>query len=251
MKRQYSVGEIANILSAGRSTVIYWIKDGLIKAFQLPGGNNRVTHANLVKFMRKYNIPVEFIDGDKSKGREFALGQITRILNVSRSTVLTWIKDGRIKAFQLPGGSNRITRENLIGFMNRCDIPLNAIADGIKTRVLIAESDKRTLKRLKKALIEEGNFRVRMAPAALQIGTIVKDFQPDIVILDIRLEDIKLDNICKKLRHNPELSETKIIATSKTISAKKGKELLKQGFDGYLRKPFKVDEVVAEIERLL
>ena len=48
----------------------------------------------------------------------FSVGEIAKILNVARSTVIYWIKDGRIKANQTPGGKNLIQRDDLISFMN-------------------------------------------------------------------------------------------------------------------------------------
>jgi excisionase family DNA binding protein len=45
--------------------------------------------------------------------REFQVGELAKILNVARSTVITWIKNGEIEAYQLPGGINRIPRPAL------------------------------------------------------------------------------------------------------------------------------------------
>jgi excisionase family DNA binding protein len=43
---------------------------------------------------------------------------------VSKSTVLKWIKDGKLQAFKLPGGHYRIDREDFRDFLERWDMPI-------------------------------------------------------------------------------------------------------------------------------
>ena len=43
---------------------------------------------------------------------------------VSKSTVLEWIKSGRLKAFSLPSGHYRIDKKDFREFLERWDIPV-------------------------------------------------------------------------------------------------------------------------------
>ena len=43
---------------------------------------------------------------------------------VSKSTVLKWIKDGKLKAFRLPGGHYRIDRQDFRSFLERYNMPI-------------------------------------------------------------------------------------------------------------------------------
>ena len=43
-------------------------------------------------------------------------GDVARRFSVTKVTVLRWIEKGLLKASKLPGGHNRITKEELIRF---------------------------------------------------------------------------------------------------------------------------------------
>jgi excisionase family DNA binding protein len=49
---------------------------------------------------------------------------IAEYCQVSKSTVLEWIKSGRLKAFSLPSGHYRIDKKNFREFLERWDMPL-------------------------------------------------------------------------------------------------------------------------------
>ena len=49
---------------------------------------------------------------------------IAEYCQVSKSTVLEWIKSGRLKAFNLPSGHYRIDKKDFREFLKRWDIPL-------------------------------------------------------------------------------------------------------------------------------
>ncbi len=44
---------------------------------------------------------------------------------VSKSTVLEWIKSGRLKAFRLPSGHYRIDKKDFRAFLEKYDMPVN------------------------------------------------------------------------------------------------------------------------------
>ena len=49
---------------------------------------------------------------------------IATYCQVSKSTVLEWIKSGRLKAFSLPSGHYRIDRDDFREFLNQWKIPI-------------------------------------------------------------------------------------------------------------------------------
>ena len=51
-------------------------------------------------------------------------GAVARHCGVSKVTVLRWIENGNLKAFRLPGGQNRIHREDFYSFAEQHNIPL-------------------------------------------------------------------------------------------------------------------------------
>ena len=51
-------------------------------------------------------------------------GAVARHCGVSKVTVLRWIEKGNLVAFRLPGGQNRIYREDFYTFAAKHKIPL-------------------------------------------------------------------------------------------------------------------------------
>jgi excisionase family DNA binding protein len=50
---------------------------------------------------------------------------IASYCQVSKSTVLEWIKSGRLKAFRLPSGHYRIDKKEFREFLERWNMPIN------------------------------------------------------------------------------------------------------------------------------
>jgi excisionase family DNA binding protein len=52
-------------------------------------------------------------------------GAVARQCGVSKVTVLRWIEKGNLAAFRLPGGQNRIHRDDFFSFAAKHHIPVN------------------------------------------------------------------------------------------------------------------------------
>lgn len=174
----------------------------------------------------------------------YSLGQIAKILNVSRNIVQEWIDTKKLEAFQLPGGISRITRENLIIFMNNHSISMELLdnRNQANVRVVIVDDEKDILKLLAESLETTGTCRVMTAASGFEAGLIIKHFRPHVVVLDIKLKDADGREICSLIRRQSDLNKTKMIGISGKISEKEEKKILEQGFHGYLRKPFDITE---------
>jgi len=59
---------------------------------------------------------------------------IAEYCQVSRSTVLEWVKSNRLKAFRLPSGHYRIDRKEFIGFLERWDMPIKGWLLGYESK---------------------------------------------------------------------------------------------------------------------
>lgn len=69
MGKTYTTFEISQYLNVFMSTVAKWIDDGKLNAFRTPGGHRRVTRADLLQFLKTYNMPVpqELIEKEKPR----------------------------------------------------------------------------------------------------------------------------------------------------------------------------------------
>ena len=60
----------------------------------------------------------------KKQNTRLTSKDIAAYCQVSKSTVLEWIKSNRLKAFRLPSGHYRIDKEDFRAFLIRWDMPV-------------------------------------------------------------------------------------------------------------------------------
>jgi two-component system response regulator VicR len=53
-------------------------------------------------------------------------GSVARYCGVSKVTVLRWIEKGNLTAFRLPGGQNRVHRDDFYAFAAKHSIPIKS-----------------------------------------------------------------------------------------------------------------------------
>ena len=56
--------------------------------------------------------------------KAFTTGQVGRYCQVSRATVLKWIRQNHLQAYTIPGGYHRIPRSALLCFMQEYQMPI-------------------------------------------------------------------------------------------------------------------------------
>jgi excisionase family DNA binding protein len=61
-------------------------------------------------------------------------GVVARHCGVSKVTVLRWIEKGNLTSFRLPGGQNRIHRDDFFAFASKHSIPIRKNIPGNQLR---------------------------------------------------------------------------------------------------------------------
>jgi excisionase family DNA binding protein len=171
-------------------------------------------------------------------------GQVAKICNVAPRTVSKWFDSGQLRGYRIPGSKDRrIPISQLVRFMRAHGIPLNGL-DGGTTRVLLVDKDQERTRLINEALVKDGRYEVRTAECGFDAGLIAEQFHPHIIFMDIMLEDINPQRICHVIRENAELQNTRIVAITSVLTEGEGHALLQQGFDGYLCKPFDMEQLI-------
>ena len=93
-------------------------------------------------------------------------------------------------------------------------------------------------------LDDDGRFEVRIAANGFDAGMMVKEYRPDIIILDVMLPDINGKEVCHRVRSDNTLEEVRIICISGMVEEDRIQELKLAGADDFVRKPFDVDELI-------
>ena len=181
----------------------------------------------------------------------FTTGEAAKICKVSQQTIIRCFDNGTLKGFRVPGSRfRRIPREHLFSFMKDNGIPTDALENG-KRKVLIVDDDQGLVDLLVDVFDKDGRFDIKTANNGFDAGMLVKEFRPDVVVLDVMLPDINGKEVCQRVRSDPTLESVKIICISGMVERNKIQELRDAGADDFMQKPFTVDRVLDRAHELL
>ena len=182
----------------------------------------------------------------------FTTGEAAKICKVSQQTIIRCFDNGQLKGFRVPGSKfRRIPREQLFKFMRDNNIPTDPLESG-KRKVLLVDDEADILEMMTRALNDDGRFEVRVAANGFDAGMMVKEYRPDLIILDVMLPDINGKEVCTRVRSDSNLEDVKIVCISGSVEVEEKKqELMLAGADDFLPKPFDVDVLVEKVCVLL
>ncbi len=116
----------------------------------------------------------------------------------------------------------------------------------MKARVLVVE-DSREQRNTLVALLESRGYEVDAVSSGIEALKSSKQSVPDIVILDVVLEDMDGHSVCRWLRLNEATRDSVIIMLTVKNDVKERIEGLHVGADDYLPKPYDGDELEARM----
>jgi excisionase family DNA binding protein len=181
----------------------------------------------------------------------FTTGEAAKICKVSQQTIIRCFDNGQLKGFRVPGSRfRRIPREALYKFMKDNGIPTDALESG-KRKVLLVDDDAELVELMTKVLEEDGRFEVRIASNGFDAGMMVKEYRPDLIVLDVMLPDINGKEVCHRVRADTTLEDVRILCISGMIEEDKVHELKLSGADDFLHKPFDIEELIDRMCNLL
>ena len=161
------------------------------------------------------------------------------------------VDNGSLKGFRVPGSRfRRIPRAELYSFMRDNGIPTDALESG-KRKVLIVDDDQELVELLVDSFARDGRFDIKTANNGFDAGMLVKEFRPDLVVLDIMLPDINGKEVCQRVRSDNTLEQVKIICISGMVEQDKIADLRASGANDFLQKPFSVDKLLERSYDLL
>ena len=145
----------------------------------------------------------------------FTTGEAAKICKVSQQTIIRCFDSGQLKGFRVPGSRfRRIPRDILYKFMQENSIPTDALESG-KRKALIVDDDEELVELIRDVLESDGRFEVRVANNGFDAGMMVKEYHPDVIVLDVMLPDINGKEVCQRVRSDSNLDDVKIICISR------------------------------------
>ena len=174
----------------------------------------------------------------------FTTGEAAKICKVSQQTIIRCFDSGQLKGFRVPGSKfRRIPRDHLFAFMKDNGIPTDALESG-KRKVLIVDDDEELVELMVDVFSRDGRFDIRTANNGFDAGMLVREFRPDLVVLDVMLPDINGKEVCQRVRNDSSLEAVKIICISGMVEQEKIADLRKCGANDFLNKPFPTEKLL-------
>jgi CheY-like chemotaxis protein len=180
----------------------------------------------------------------------------TLILLTSKIQIYLLEASSRLAPSRASSVIEQATKEannNVSNFSKHChlddDIKNVQTLDGL--RILVVDDDTDSLV-LTTFILESYGVQTMTATSALEAFELMRQFIPDILIIDIAMPEIDGYSLIRRIRTlEPPQNEIPAIALT-AIDSQEGRDLgLKSGFQSYLIKPTNPDELATEITHLL
>ena len=181
----------------------------------------------------------------------FTTGEAAKICKVSQQTIIRCFDSGQLKGFRVPGSRfRRIPRDQLFNFMRDNGIPTDSLESG-KRKVLVVDDDRDLVELIVDVLERDGRFETRTVNNGFDAGMMVKEYRPDLIVLDVMLPDINGKEVCQRVRNDSSLDEVRIICISGMVEEDKISELKAAGANDFLQKPFDTERLIERLCVLL
>ncbi len=126
-----------------------------------------------------------------------------------------------------------------------------SISSSDRGRILVVDDDQRILDLLVELLEQEG-YEVSAAKDGAEALDLALSFEPDVVISDVVMPVVDGLQLCRRLKENPSTANLPVLLISGTRhSPEDGIQGLYAGADDYLDIPFRHEELLVKVARLV
>ncbi|MBL4911335.1 MAG: response regulator [Alteromonadaceae bacterium] len=178
--------------------------------------------------------------------------QAAELLMVSPSAIRLWSEKGDLKARLTAGGHRRFKLADIEDFAQQRNIELN-VAEDKKVKILIVDDEEMFAELLETVLVLQFNelefseAEVKISLNGFDAGIQLKAFAPNIVLLDLMMENIDGFQICQQIKQDPSLKHIRVIAMSGNASTRNRQEIIKAGAEALLEKPINIAELTKQL----
>jgi len=109
------------------------------------------------------------------------------------------------------------------------------IEDNFENRILI------------RRLLQAEGFDLIEAENAAEALELLKNHQPDLILMDMNMPDIDGYTLTHQLKNRPELAAIPIIAITANVMKGDREKSMEAGCDGYIEKPIDVDRFIDQV----
>lgn len=117
-------------------------------------------------------------------------------------------------------------------------------------RLLIADDNAQNVELLE-AYLAAGDWDVRTAADGEETLQLVRDWRPDLILLDIMMPKISGFEVCKRLRADPQTRDIAVLMVTGLDQPSDMDKAVDAGTDDFVTKPIKKPELLLRVRSLL
>jgi two-component system cell cycle response regulator DivK len=118
------------------------------------------------------------------------------------------------------------------------------------TRILVVEDD--LLNRMFLcATLETGGYEVRMATDGDHVLAAAREFDPDLITMDINLPNISGVQLIRRLKADPKFRDVPVLAITAYVGRGEEREVRRAGAADFLAKPISIKSLLGSVASLL
>ncbi len=194
--------------------------------------------------MNDLNFAPVIMKEDYLSKNYFTPSDVAELLMVSPVTVRLWSQRGELGSVITPGGHRRYLQEHIETFAKEKNIPIN-LNKTSGLRVLIVDDDTQFAYYLDEFLQDQDEIeKTAVAHDGFRAGLLIYTFNPQIILLDIRMPYVDGISVCHDLKKGPLTKEIRVIAMTGYYSKETVEKIMDAGAEACLRKPFEQEELL-------
>ena len=117
-------------------------------------------------------------------------------------------------------------------------------------RILIADDNAQNVELLE-AYLAAGDWDVRTAADGEETLNLVREWQPDVILLDIMMPKISGFEVCKRLRADPKTRDIAVLMVTGLDQPSDIEKAVDAGTDDFVTKPIKKPELLLRVRAML
>ena len=129
---------------------------------------------------------------------------LSRILGIHRVTVTNWIKKGALKAIRTPGGRYKVSREDLISFLNAHGMPIPAFLRVKEKKLVVAVDDEEMILKLLEKFFSTDYmpyiYKLETFTNPIDASLFIGDQKPDLILLDLLMPELSGFDMVEKIQ---------------------------------------------------
>jgi putative two-component system response regulator len=127
------------------------------------------------------------------------------------------------------------------------------MANDTKKTILIVDDEKEVANLIEEYVSIMGDYNLVKANSGTEALDVAGKLLPDLILLDIMMDDIEGTDVCRALKAEKETSKIPVIAVTviHRVDEERYNNIISSGMDEYLTKPINFDNLKGLLDRYL